>query len=222
MQVRRRALSVVLRSAGLLLSLSLIAACSDKKPITSRGSSPTSTSTALTKTAVVHVRPVDDQGRLRSDFSVHATIEGATCAGNSVKVGELAHRCEAGTGLYDPCWTETDGPGGPSVLCMGQPWSREVERLMTKTKIAPAPPTPGFDVPWGVELANGKQCRFATGAHDSVGDDVVDYYCDDPGPGLALLRSIRQTDPVWTARAVRYANGRYEPVDAQPIATAWF
>jgi hypothetical protein len=33
----------------------------------------------------------------------------------------LAHSCEAGEYIYDPCWTETDGPSGPSVLCMGQP-----------------------------------------------------------------------------------------------------
>jgi hypothetical protein len=176
----------------------------------------------LTKTAVVHIRPVDDQGHLRPDFNVRDTIQGGTCLGHSEKVAELAHRCEAASGLYDPCWAETGGPSDPSVLCLGQPWSHDVERLVTKSKIAPAPPTPGFDAPWGVELANGQRCRFATGAHDTVGEDVVDYYCDEPGPGLALLRGIGRTDPVWTARAVRYANGRYEPADAELIATAWF
>lgn len=46
--------------------------------------------------------------------------------------------------------------------------------------------------------------------------------CDEAGPGLALLRGLGMTDPVWTARAVRNVNGRYEPATRQTIATAWY
>lgn len=225
MQNRRHPVSVASGSAA--LALALIAACTDDKP--ERNSSARSPSPAPpTQTAVVHVRPVDDQGRLRGDFTVTDTVDGAECDIGSVKVAELAHRCFAGSGIYDPCWTETDGPSGPSVLCMGQPWSNEVWRLLTGTDIAPDPPAPGFDAPWGVELADGRRCRYATGAHSSLnpaGDDdadVVDYHCDDSGPGLSLLRGISRTQPVWTARAARYVNGHYELVDPQAIAMAWF
>jgi hypothetical protein len=223
----------MLGSTSLLIAVSLIGACSDaKQPTTGATSSSalnstTSTSTTqLMKTAVVHVRPVDDQGRLRDDFTVIETVDGAKCPLSSVKVGELANSCEAGEFIYDPCWTETDGPDGPSVICMSEPWNHNVNRLLTGRTIAPAPATPGGS-PWGVELADGQRCRVATGAHDSLnpsgGDDadVVDHYCGE-GLGLALLRGIDKTHPVWTARAARYVNDHYERVEPQAIATAWF
>jgi hypothetical protein len=108
---------------------------------------------------------------------------------------------------------------------MSQPWRREITRLHGETD--PVPATPDVDAPWGVELADGQRCRVSTGAHASVNPssdndaDVVDYYCGEE-LGLALLGGINTTRPVWTARAVRYVTDRYQHVDPQPIATAWF
>jgi len=180
------------------------------------------------QTGVVHVRPVDDQGRLSRGFTVSETLDGEWCPDASVKVGAPAHRCNAGHLLYDPCWTETDGPRGPSVLCMLQPWSHEVHRLLTTTVVAPEPPPLGVDSPWGVELADGQRCRVLTGAHSSLdpsGDDdadVVDYRCDQSRLGLSLLRGFDTSRPVWTARAARYVGDHYERADPRSIATAWF
>jgi hypothetical protein len=191
-------------------------------------SSTTSASTTRrTATVVVRVRPVDDQGRLNRDFTVSETVDSEWCPSGSVKVGAPAHRCNAGHALYDPCWTEVDGPSGPSVLCMLEPWSHEVHRLLAKTQVAPEPPPLGVDSPWGVELADGHRCRVSTGAHDSLnpsgGDDadVVDYSCGED-LGLVLLRGINKTRPVWTARAARYVSDHYHRVEPQSIATAWF
>jgi hypothetical protein len=63
---------------------------------------------------------------------------------------------------------------------------------------------------------------LTTVGHRAVGDDntdVVDYYCDEAGFDRSLLRGIDKAPPVWTARAVRYVNGRYErPVcDQVPV-----
>jgi hypothetical protein len=40
--------------------------------------------------------------------------------------------------------------------------------------------------------------------------------------GSGLLRGIDDTHPVWTVRAARYDNDRWERVDPQRIVTAWF
>ena len=180
--------------------------------------------TKLTKTAIIHVRPVDDQGRLRADFLVTQTVHDAKCPLSSEKVGELANACNAGEFIYDPCWTERDGPSGPSVICMTDPWTHNVERLLTATTIAPAAETAGGS-PWGIELADGQRCRVSTGAHASINPsggrdaDVVDYYA---GLGLAL-RGIDKSHAVWTATAVRYIDkDHYERVDPMAIATVWF
>jgi hypothetical protein len=180
-----------------------------------------------TKTTVVRVRPVDDEGRLSRDFTVTETMKSEWCPDSSVKVGAPAHRCNAGNLGYDPCWTEVEGPAGPSVLCMLDPWSHEVHRLLTEMEVVPESGQPGADDPWGIELADGQRCRVATGAHDSLnpsgGDDadVVDYYCGEEF-GLVLLRGINRTQPVWTARAARHVDDHYERLESQPIATAWF
>ena len=182
----------------------------------------------VAKTVVVHVRPVDDQGRLRNGFMVTETVDGAKCyADGSAKVA-VAQRCVAGEYIYDPCWTETGGPSGPSVVCMSEPWTQMVQRLLTETYTAPEPPVPDFDgPPWSVELVDGQRCRIATGAHDSLnpssGDDadVVDYYCGEE-LGLVLLRGIDKIHPVWTARAARYVKGHYDGIEPKFIAAAWF
>lgn len=178
-------------------------------------------------TTVIHVRPVDDQGRLRNGFTVTDTVQDAKCyAGGSVKVAG-AQTCVAGDYIYDPCWTETDAPSGPSVVCMSEPWTQTVERLLTETNTAMGPPALDSDgSPWSVELVHGQRCRIAT-AHDSLnpssGDDadVVDYYCGEE-LGLVLLRGIDTAHPVWTARAARYVSDHYDRIEPQSIATAWF
>ena len=228
---RYRTPHVVWRSAALLLSVVMAAGCSRDAQInrsatsTSPNSAATTSTTRLTKTEVAHVRPVDDQGKLAQGFTVTDTVDGAWCQEPSGKVGGPAHSCNAGDVAYDPCWTEEMGPSGPSVLCMRQPWSKEVHRLLTKTKVGPEPAAPGDTDPWGIELADGQRCRFAIGAHDSLSradEDVVDYYCDEQALGLELLRGLNKTQPVWTARAARYVNGHHERVAPQQIATAWF
>jgi hypothetical protein len=181
----------------------------------------------LTKTAVIHVSPVDGQGRLHPGLKVTGTVEGAACWIGSVKVSGPAASCSAGHSIYDPCWAEADGPSGRSVVCLIWPWDNTVERLLTKTEIVTDPPVPDMP-PWAVELADGQRCRVHTGAHSSLnpsGDDeadVVDYYCDNKRVRLSLLRGIDTSTPVWTARAARYVSDHYERVPPQRIATAWF
>jgi hypothetical protein len=175
------------------------------------------------RTAVVEVRPVDDQGHLKPGFVVTRTVPGATCDRDSLRVRAIAHRCSAGDEFYDPCWTETDRPTDPAVVCLLEPWSTEVHRLLTAVLVPPEPET-SFDSPWWVELSGGRRCRLATGARSAIGDndeDVVDYSCGDP-IRLGLLRGFDRTRPVWLARAVRYDDGRFKRAGFEPIVTAWF
>lgn len=177
------------------------------------------------RTAVIEVRPVDDQGLLKPGFVVTTTVPGATCDRDSVRVRALAHRCSAGDTFYDPCWTEADRRTDPAVVCLLEPWSTEVHRLLTAVVVPPEPPT-SFNSPWWVELTNGRRCRLATGARSAIGDaeeDVVDYSCGEPVQ-LGLLRGFDRTGPVWMARAVQYDpdGGDFKRAGLEPIVTAWF
>src|SRR5437870_940758 len=79
-----------------------------------------------------------------------------------------------------------------------------------------------------VQLADGQQCRVSTGAHGSVESsrdeaDVVDYVCGEQETRwVGLLRGINHTHPIWSVRAARYDNGRWQRIKPQPIARAWF
>lgn len=82
----------------------------------------------------------------------------------------------------------------------------------------PEPPEGDFVYPWGVELDGGERCIVLTGAHSTIGEDIVDYECDD---GLYLLRGIDQAAPLWRVRSARRVDGDYR-IDERTIRIAWY
>lgn len=211
-----------------VLGLSLLGALAVSVGILeAAGSSAPASTMRLAKTEVVRVRPVDGQGHLSPGYTVTETVEGANCPLPSVKVDGQTSSCEAGSAIYDPCWVEAGDPTRPSVLCMPNPWDHEVQRLLTTGDIVTDAPAPDWP-PWAFQLADGQQCRVSTGAHGSVESsdddaDVVDYICGEQETRwVGLLRGINHNHRVWTARAARYDNGRWQRIKPQPIARAWF
>lgn len=171
------------------------------------------------ETITVGVAPVGPDGTLDDAFSVIATKDQASCPRPSGLVFS-AFSCSAGDLLFDPCWAEAGA--GPSVICMPQPWSDEVYRLELEQPISVEALEGVDESPWGIELQSGLRCRLATGAHDTVGEEVVDYFCGDDEALVLLRGSIDRSSPYWTAEAAERVGDGYERVEDQTITTVWF
>jgi hypothetical protein len=160
----------------------------------------------------------DQDGRLAAGFKVIETIEGASCPGESDKVAGT-EKCTTSDLIHDPCWTETATPA--SVVCMIEPWSHDVERLLVAEGQSITFSEP-YEFPWGIELASGLRCLVATGAHSNVGDEVIDYYCGEDQEIVLLRDTINRSAPMWTVGAAARSGGSYARTTDQQIATAWF
>ncbi len=173
------------------------------------------TSSTPPMTQVVMVSPLANDGTIADGYRVTKTLTNATCHATS-EATAVGYRCSAGDILADPCWAESPD----SVLCWAEPWSNELLRLTLGGPLPPLPPQEGEPIPWAIE-ADGKQCLLAQGAHEKVGEDVVDYYC---GGDVVVLRGIDRSSSVWrTGLARRTAPSRYERLPGRvSIAKAWF
>jgi hypothetical protein len=85
-----------------------------------------------------------------------------------------------------------------AVLCMTEPWLQTAVELQARGLPASTEPVPrSLRYPWGVKLANGKECIADQGAHDEYRGRVVDYSCGHAFH-LVLLRGIHQSRQPWT------------------------
>lgn len=160
--------------------------------------------------------PIGPDGKIANGYRVKASLSAATCSGGSEVIGSVGYRCFAEDIVADPCWEE----GSARVLCLAEPWSMEVIRLMVSSRLPERPVREAQSAPWAVEV-DGNRCLAAQGAHDNVGEDVVDYLCSGD---LAILRGIDRSAPVWQAKAARSTvAGTYERLPERvSITTAWF
>jgi len=172
---------------------------------------------ALAATQKVYVSAIDSQGGLAAGLQVTRTAGGATCAPASEAIS-LAYRCFAGNEIYDPCWADSQA-AAPTVLCLVLPWSHGVTKLAVTGGLAPLVGSPGNVPPWGLQLADGRDCVLEQGAHDTFDGQPVDYYC---GPAEVVLRGLQTTGPRWLAQTATYSGGHYTMGPAEGITIAWF
>lgn len=192
---------------------------------------PIATSVAPTK--LVQIRPVDAHGRLAAGFVIDKTITGDTsvgpqaCEPGSEVVG-AAYRCfGSDNGVYDPCWADRTNPNAPAAVCLLDPWSPHVIRILLTQQVDAAgaaddpPSNPATDEPWVVQLSTGQHCSSIQGTHDSVDGQVVDYFCDDNK--TALLRGVRRNNGRWTMTSAHYdSNYNYTTGSTVDVSTAWY
>ncbi|HJP80531.1 MAG TPA: hypothetical protein VJ914_40040 [Pseudonocardiaceae bacterium] len=186
--------------------------------------------TDVAPTKVVRIRPVDAQGRLAAGFVVDRTVTGDTSAGTqpcqpgSEVVGS-AYRCfGSDNGVYDPCWPDRDNPGTPSVVCLLDPSSPHVIRILLTQPVDPpdgSVSNPVADEPWAVQLSTGLHCSALEGTHDTFDGQVVDYYCDDKK--TVLLRGVKRGNGRWTMTSAHYDSGyHYTAGSTVDVTTAWY
>lgn len=179
----------------------------------------------VTRTDRHIVLPYGPDG-LNSTLTVTATERGA-CQDDSLAASFRPDAWEC-TGesdrIFDPCFdnpfASADTPG--EVACLTSPFSNEVVVL---TLDAPLPrskeisqsdgPFAPWDLPWGVELANGEQCLLLEDVETVLAGEGIYYACTDGG---VILGEMRRGDDVWV---VHYLPSGAASTSLVDVTAAW-
>ncbi len=138
---------------------------------------------ASTRTQVVIFTPWARDG-LHHGFGIAAKAKGACGTHSRVTTRPDAWRCTAGDDVYDPCFegiARTD-----EVACAETPFSTSVVliRLAKPLEGRAKAFTRWLDrkgAPWGLRLAGGDKCVFATGAPYLIDGKRLNYACERSG-----------------------------------------
>ena len=137
-------------------------------------------------------------------------------------VGTNIYSCYPSAAAADVCW-----PSPPmSMLCMNNPWDKEVRRLTYDTSLLTTVQPPTTPEPFALTLDNGTHCRLITGgARRARNDGYVPFYaCGADSTAAVLGDAGSQTDPInrskplWT---VTFEQPGFQ-IHVRSVTTAWF
>ena len=137
-------------------------------------------------------------------------------------VGTNIYSCYPSAAAADVCW-----PSPPmSMLCMNNPWDKEVRRLTYDTSLLTTVQPPTTPEPFALTLDNGTHCRLITGgARRARNDGYVPFYaCGADSTAAVLGDAGSQTDPInrskplWT---VTFEQPGFQ-IQVRSVTTAWF
>lgn len=177
---------------------------------------------AAPATTVVHLRPVDAQGRLLPGFSVGSQLTDANCQSGSPTIGN-AYECvtpQSGRGVYHSCWVETDHS---YVVCLVKPWQHRVVRLHVTRGYDDSAGFGTVHRPWGLRVGVNLRCLVILGPTDTTRGNTVRYACNHK---TVLAGPIRRGS-TWHAHAYRKIHHgshhlTYHSRGVEPVSTAWF
>jgi hypothetical protein len=179
----------------------------------------------ITVVAVANGEPVNGYTVINRQPSPNLSA----CPGPSpAAVSNDIYACEPNQALAQVCW-----PGPASVLCLVDPWSKELRRFPAPGAL-PAVSPPATPMPLALVLDDGTSCVLAGGV-DWGGrrDGLVPAYVCDPrvisrgvliDPGADPLSAIDRSQPAWTVRVGQLGprGTSFEPPRQQKVTTAWF
>jgi hypothetical protein len=143
-------------------------------------------------------------------------------------VGKDIYACEPAQAGAEVCW-----PAPASVLCLADPWSKDLRRFAAPGAL-PAVDPPATPMPFALQLDDGTRCILPNGIDwGARADDMVPAYGCNPGKtsmGVLIdagddpVSAIDRSDPVWVVR-VGELGPRDTPFDSprrHAVAMAWF
>jgi hypothetical protein len=210
--------AVVMRVAVVLILL--VVALQAAGPVNAEPATQT-----ITVVAVANGEPVNGYTVINRQPSPNLSA----CPGPSPSaVSDDVYACEPNQALAQVCW-----PGPASVLCLVDPWSKELRRFPAPGAL-PAVSPPATPMPLALVLDDGTSCVLASGV-DWGGrrDGLVPAYVCDPrvisrgvliDPGADPLSAIDRSQPAWTVRVGQLGprGTSFEPPRQQKVTTAWF
>jgi hypothetical protein len=125
--------------------------------------------------------------------------------------------------IYDPCFENSFLPADePAQLaCFADPFSSDVvvvelDEPLDRSKEGPtSAPLAPWDIPWGVELANGDQCVLLAHIEDTLAGEAVYYGCANGG---SILGEVDRSAPLWVVNYLADGAIASELVD---VTVAW-
>jgi hypothetical protein len=191
----------------LLALLSLLVAGISFVPIAALGqeATPDNGAESLTRTDTRYVIPFGPDG-LNAALTVTENVSG-TCTPDSIATSDRSDAFDClgeGSQIYDPCFENSfapiDEPG--ELACITDPFTDEVVLLavdepLPREKEVPegGDPFAPWDLPWGLELANGDRCTLLHGTLYFLAGQTVYYSCEQNG---AILGVVDHGQPIWT------------------------
>jgi hypothetical protein len=180
---------------------------------------------SITIVAVANGEPVNGYNVINRQPSPNLSA----CPGPSpAAVGNDIYACQPNQSLAQVCW-----PAPASVLCLVDPWSKELRRFPAPDAL-PAVSPPAVPMPLALVLDDGTSCVLASGV-DWGGrrDGLVPAYVCDPrvisrgvliDPGQDPFSAIDRSQPAWMVRVGQLGprGTSFEPPRQQTVTTAWF
>jgi serine/threonine-protein kinase len=177
-------------------------------------------------TDIITAVAVDSSGRPTNGYREVPASSSSQLAGcdssSAAAVSANIYTCYPSVAAADICW-----PSPPfSMLCMNNPWDKEVRRLAYDTSLLPKVQPPATPEPFALTLDNGTHCRyFIGGARRARSDGYVPMYaCGADNTASVLGEAGSQTDPInrskplWT---VTFEQPGFQ-TQMRSVTTAWF
>lgn len=179
----------------------------------------------ITVVAVANGQPVNGYNVINRQPSPNLSA----CPGPSpAAVGADIYACEPDQALAQVCW-----PGAASMLCLRDPWSKELRRFPTPGSL-PAVDPPATPMPFALVLNDGTTCVLPNGI-DWGGrrDGLIPAYGCNPrvigmgvliAPGQDPVSAIDRSQPLWTVQVGELGprGASFEPPRRRTVTTAWF
>ncbi len=136
-------------------------------------------------------------------------------------VSKNIYSCYPSAAGADICW-----PSPPtSMLCMNNPWDKEVPRLVYDTRLLPTVQAPATPEPFALTLDNGTHCRFFIGGARRYRNDgyIPVYACGADSTAYVLGEAGSQSDPInrskplWT---VTFEQPGFQ-TEVRSVTSAW-
>lgn len=216
------------RKSRLAAAAALVAAATVALPSPTASAAPAATQVVNVVAVDANGQPVNGYREIPNPGDPGDTYVVFDCEASPSAVSSDIYYCSPSAAAADVCWPSTHA----TVLCVDDPWSKELHRLTPHDPLPQVQPTPAPQ-PFALLLDDGTRCRLRNGGAWGGRDDglVGAYGCfdgaptvlgpSDPKPGDAVIDRSR---PAWTVRVGELGAGdaHLPPPQTRTVVTAWF
>jgi hypothetical protein len=187
---------------------------------------PLTTSAETTRTQIVTAIAVDASGQPANGYREVPAGTSSELAGcddpSPAAISVNIYSCYPSAAAANVCW-----PSPPaSMLCMENPWDKEVRRLSFDTRRLPTVQPPTTPEPFALMLDNGTHCLFISGGARRFRNDgyIPAYACGADLKASVLGDAGGQSDPInrskplWT---ITFEQPGFQ-TQVRSVTTAWF
>jgi serine/threonine-protein kinase len=177
------------------------------------------------RTRLITEVAVGADGQLANGYSELPTGDSTQLSGcdtpSPAAISQNIYSCYPSAAAADICW-----PSPPtSMLCMTNPWDKQVRRFSYDTSLLPMVQPPKTPEPFALMLDNGTHCLYISGGARRARSDgyVPDYACGADLNSYVLGDAsgsdpINRSNPTWT---VTFEQPGFQ-TQMRSVTTAWF